>query len=126
VEARKKTLADREEAVQQEAQRLAAFNSQVAQAQNSFTDRLASLEHRRSAAARNLDAKARELFNRISERYEGEVMAKVVQVHPRRQEFLCEGCNMSLAAERANALLTRDELITCDNCGRILYMSRES
>ena len=125
VEARKKTLAERQEVVQQETQRLAALESQVVQAQDSFTDRLANLERQRADAEQRLDSKALELFNRISERYEGEVMGKVVQVHPRRQEFLCEGCNMSLAAERANALMTRDELITCDNCGRILFMPRE-
>jgi predicted nucleic acid-binding Zn-ribbon protein len=40
---------------------------------------------------------------------------------------MCEGCNMSLAAERANALLTRrDELLTCDNCGRILHIVKSS
>ncbi len=124
VEARKKAVAEHEEAVQHEAQRVAALESQVAHAQTSFTDRLAALERQRAAAGRDLDAKALELFNRISERYDGEVMARVVQMHPRRQEYLCEGCNMSLAAERANALLTRDEVITCDNCGRILHMPK--
>jgi predicted nucleic acid-binding Zn-ribbon protein len=29
---------------------------------------------------------------------------------------------MSLNAEHANALATRDEIRTCDNCGRILYL----
>jgi hypothetical protein len=124
VEAKKQALATRQEAVQQEAQRLAALEGQVSQAQTSFTDRLAGLERQRAAACGSLDAKCLELFNRISERYDGEVMARVIQVHPRRQEFVCEGCNMGLAAERANALMTRDELITCDNCGRILHMPK--
>jgi predicted nucleic acid-binding Zn-ribbon protein len=29
---------------------------------------------------------------------------------------------MSLSAEHANALRVRDEIRTCNNCGRILYM----
>ena len=29
-----------------------------------------------------------------------------------------------LAAERANLLMTRDDVITCDNCGRILYIEK--
>ena len=126
VEAKKKALAERQAAVEHEAQRLAALQSQVGQAQSSFTDRLAALERQREAAGRDLEPKALELFSRISERYEGEVMARVIQVHPRRQEYLCEGCNMSLAAERANALLTRDDVITCDNCGRILHMPKST
>lgn len=126
VEARKQALAEREEAVQQEVRRLQTLEAQLAQAQGSFAERLAELERRRDAAGERLDQKTLELFNRISERYEGEVMARVIQVHPRRQEFLCEGCNMSLAAERANALQSRDDVITCDNCGRILHIAREA
>lgn len=126
VEAKKKALAERQAAVDQEVQKLAAVESQVTQAQSSFTDRLAALERQREQAADALDPKALELFNRISERYDGEVMARVIQVHPRRPEYLCEGCNMSLAAERANALLTRDDVITCDNCGRILHMPKST
>jgi predicted nucleic acid-binding Zn-ribbon protein len=126
VEARKKALAERQAAVDQEVQRLAAVESQVTQAHSSFTDRLAALERQREAAGAALDPKALEMFNRISERYDGEVMARVIQVHPRHPEYLCEGCNMSLAAERANSLLTRDDVITCDNCGRILHMPKST
>ncbi len=126
VEARKKSVAERQEAVQLEEQRLANLRGQLAQAEASFADRLSALEQKRKAAADGIQGKDLALFNRISERYDGEVMARVLQVHPRRQEYICEGCNMSLAAERANALLSRDEVITCDNCGRILYMVRNS
>ena len=125
-EARKQALAEREEAVQQEVRRLQTLEAQLAQAQGSFAERLAELERQRDAAGERLDQKTLELRHRISERYEGEVMARVIQVHPRRQEFLCEGCNMSLAAERANALQSRDDVITCDNCGRILHIAREA
>jgi len=126
VEAKKKALAERQAAVDEEVQRLAAVESQVTQAQTSFTDRLAALERQREAAGAALDPRALDMFNRISERYDGEVMARVIQVHPRHPEYLCEGCNMSLAAERANALLTRDDVITCDNCGRILHMTKRT
>jgi len=126
VEARKKTLATQEDVVRQETERLANLQAQMAQVQRSFADRLAGLERQRAAAAARLGRDAIDLFNRISERYDGEVMARVVQLHPRREEFTCDGCNMSLASERANALLTRDEVITCDNCGRILYITKTS
>ncbi len=126
VEARKKALAEHEEALRHEVERLNHLQAQYAQARESFAERLTTLQRRRDEAADRLTPKAFDLFNRVSERYDGEVMARVVQVHPRRAEFLCEGCNMSLAAERANALMTRDDLITCDNCGRILYLAKDS
>ena len=126
VEARKKAVAERQEVAEQEGRRLATLDAQLAQTQGSFQARLAQLEKRREAACDSVDGRALELFNRISERYEGEVMARVIQVHPRRQEYLCEGCHMSLAAERANALMTRDDVITCDNCGRILHIVKNA
>jgi predicted nucleic acid-binding Zn-ribbon protein len=124
VEGKKKTLVEQQEQVQDEQRRLENLQSQLGQAQESFRTRLEQLEQQRTAAAGQLDAETLDLFNRISERYDGEVMAEVVRPHPRRQEFLCDGCNMSLAAERANALLSRDDVITCDNCGRILYIQK--
>ncbi len=124
VETKRKSLGEFETAVREETGRLSNLKIQLDQAQSSFADRLSGLEGRRDQAAEKLDGKSIELFNRISERYEGEAMARVVQPHPRRHEYVCDGCNMSLAAERANALLSRDEVITCDSCGRILFIDK--
>jgi len=124
VEEKKRLLVEKQTAVKHEADRLENLQAQFQQGRASFADRLEVLERQRDAAADALDPKSLDLFNRVSERYEGEVMARVIQTHPRRQEYLCDGCNMSLAAERANALLTRDEVITCDNCGRILFIEK--
>ena len=122
VETKRGGLAECEQAVGEEQRRLENLQTQMDQAQGSFSDRLGSLEHDREAAAAKLDGKTIDLFNRLSERYEGEAMARIIQVHPRRQEYNCDGCNMSVTAERANALLTRDDVVTCGSCGRILYM----
>jgi predicted nucleic acid-binding Zn-ribbon protein len=126
VEVRKRTVAERQAAVDHDRHRLTDIQAQLEQGRQSFADRLGALERQRGAAAENIDAKSLDLFNRISERYEGEVMARVVRIHPRRHEYMCEGCNMALAAERANALLTRDDVITCGNCGRILHINKSA
>jgi predicted nucleic acid-binding Zn-ribbon protein len=66
------------------------------------------------------------VFERIAESYDGEGMA-VVEVQGKKppHEYICGGCYMSLSAEHANALKVRDEIRTCDNCGRILYMEMQ-
>ena len=64
------------------------------------------------------------LFDRLSERYEGDVMAGIERTHPRRDEFICGGCHMTLSAELANALMVRDDVLTCKNCGRILHIEK--
>ena len=126
VEAKRRLVAEQDATVHAETQRLSSVKAQLEQVQGSFAERLAALERQRDEAAAHLEPKTIDLFNRISERYEGETMARVVQAHPRRQEYLCDGCTMSLAAERANALLSRDEVITCDSCGRILYIEKHT
>lgn len=87
-----------------------------------FSDRLAKLTAQRDELAGRLDPAIRTLFARTSERFNGEAMAKLVRVHPRRDEFCCDGCNMSVSAERYNSLRTRDDVQTCSSCGRILYI----
>ena len=124
VDNKKKALADLDAATKDESRRLDNLKAQLEQARGSFNDRLHALQKQRDEAAGHLDPKALDVFNRISERYDGEAMARVIQVHPRRQEYSCEGCNMSLTAERANQLLSRDEMGTCGSCGRILHMDR--
>lgn len=124
VEGRRKQADDCEKVVADETRRLETLQAQLQQAQGSFKERLAALERERAVAAERIEAKTIEMFNRLSERYDGEVMARVVQVHPRRLEYICEGCNMSINVERANALLTKDEVQTCGSCGRILFIEK--
>jgi predicted nucleic acid-binding Zn-ribbon protein len=122
IEARTKTLREQQERERRETERLDQLNAQFEQANQSFAERRARLEQQRAEAAREFAPEVLELFERVSERYEGEVMAKVVRTRPGRDEFVCDGCYMSLAAERANALKIRDDVLTCPNCGRVLFL----
>jgi len=86
---------------------------------------MASLVANRGEATKNLDGEGLRVFNRMAEKYDGEAMA-AIQIEGKRAPFdyICGGCYMSLNAEHANALRVRDEVRTCDNCGRILYLDR--
>jgi predicted nucleic acid-binding Zn-ribbon protein len=126
LEGKKAGIQEHQQAVEDETARLENLQAQLTQAEASFSRRLDELKRQRAEAAEAVDGEALRLFERVSERYDGEVMARVVRTHPRRDEFICDGCQMSLAAERANALMTRDDVITCDNCGRVLYIDRSA
>lgn len=84
---------------------------------------LEQLTAQRAEAAAAVPPEALATFDRISPTYDGEAMA-VIEIHGKRppHEYVCGGCYMSLNAEHANALRLRDEIRTCDNCKRILYM----
>jgi hypothetical protein len=124
VEAQKAAFAERQHAEQAEVARLGDLQAQYEQAQRSFSGKLKELQGQRAAAASHVDGGALGQFERLSERYDGEALAQIERVHVRRDDFLCGGCNMSLSAEVANAVLSRDEITTCKNCGRILWMMR--
>lgn len=81
------------------------------------------LQGERDDAAKEVPPTVLALFNRIATSYDGEAMA-AIEISGKKPPFsyICGGCFMSLNAEHANALHVKDEIRTCDNCGRILYM----
>lgn len=126
IEAHKRELADYEQAESVEVERLEDLKAQLEQARQSFAGRLTELQRQREQAVAKVDGKAIALFERLSEHYDGEVLAEVERPNPRRDEFICAGCHMALRAEVANTLKSRDEIVTCKNCGRILFMHKET
>jgi predicted nucleic acid-binding Zn-ribbon protein len=81
------------------------------------------LTSQRATAAAAVPEEPLAAFERIAERNDGDAMA-IIEVHGRKPpyDYVCGGCYMSLNAEHANALRTRDEIRNCDNCGRIHYL----
>ena len=50
-------------------------------------------------------------------------MAQVDLQEGRHGTYSCGGCFMGITAESVNLLMTRDEIIRCSNCTRILVLS---
>jgi predicted nucleic acid-binding Zn-ribbon protein len=82
-----------------------------------------ALEARRDEHAARIPASSLNLFLRAAQKHDGEAMAAVRKIHPKRDDYVCSGCNMNLTLEIINALHTRDELQFCGACGRILHMA---
>ncbi len=85
-------------------------------------DQWQQLEQRKEELAQEVPGTALTKFERVAEYHEGDAMAEIVKPHPKRDDFVCGGCHMTVTAETVNALMTRDELQTCNNCGRILFL----
>lgn len=64
-----------------------------------------------------------EIFNRVAETYDGEAMAVITKQEGRNAGYSCGGCFMGITAESVNVLLTKDDIIRCPNCTRILVLS---
>ena len=126
IDARKQELSEHRQAESVEAARLEDLQAQFQQVRESLAGKLEQLQTQREQATAEIDAGTLTLFERLSERYDGEALAEVERPNPRRDEFICAGCHMSLRVEVANTLKSRDEIVTCRNCGRILFMQKDT
>jgi hypothetical protein len=84
-----------------------------------------ALRPARDEAFAQTPPKAREAFDRLAERFDGEAMAALAKPDRRREEYICTACNMSLVADVYNKLHSRDELVFCPSCHRILYIPED-
>lgn len=79
----------------------------------------------RDAAAAAVPSRAREQFEKLADHHDGEAMASVTKPNPKYEEYVCGACHMDLVVDVYNKLKTRDDLIFCPSCRRILYVPEE-
>lgn len=79
-------------------------------------------------AAHGVPRDALEKFNRVAETYDGQAVVVIEQQEGRSGAYSCGGCFMGITTECVNLLMTKDDIIRCPNCTRILVLSesRES
>jgi len=63
------------------------------------------------------------IFKRVAETYDGEALAVVDYQEGKTETYTCGGCFMGITAETVNLLITKDDIIRCPNCTRILVLS---
>jgi len=115
-------LREIEAGIQADQQKLEEVEKQSQAKQQVEQKILDDLLKRRQDASEHVPGEQRALFDRLAERYDGEVLAKIVPNEKRRSEHTCGGCFMSIPLEIVNALMSRDDVQTCANCGRILVL----
>ena len=74
-------------------------------------------------AAKDVSAEYLETFKRVADTYDGEAVAVIEQQGGRTGAYTCGGCFMGVTTESVNMLMTKDEVIRCPNCTRILVLS---
>ncbi len=69
--------------------------------------------------------RGRTSYERIADKHEGDAMSPMQKPDARVEEYSCGTCNMSLVVDVYNRLHSRDELVPCPNCGRLLFIPAE-
>jgi len=72
--------------------------------------------------AQTIPEKLLEIFKRVTETYDGQAVAVIEQQDGKEGAYSCGGCFMGLTAECVNLLMTKDDIIRCPNCTRILVL----
>ena len=72
--------------------------------------------------AQTIPAESLQVFKRVAETYDGQAVAVVEQQGGKKETYSCGGCFMGITAETVNLLITKDDLIRCPNCTRILTL----
>jgi len=121
IDEKKKRIAELETNRAKEQEKLADLQATAKDAEDKASGRLSALRAERDQATTGIPPDTLDMFSRVAAKNDGEAMAMIMRTHPRRQEYACEGCNMSITIEQVNNVLSRDEAVLCNVCGRILY-----
>ncbi len=117
IEGKQKESTSLQDQVVAEEAKLETIQSTFEATKNEIQAEIDKLEARKDQLSVAIEPKHRELFDRLADRYDGEVMAEVDQ-----KEKICGGCYMGTPLELINRMMTRDEVLACPSCGRLLYM----
>jgi len=73
-------------------------------------------------AAKTVPATPLEVFKRVAETYDGQAVAEIQGQEGKFEAYTCGGCFMGVTTEYVNLLMTRDDIIRCPICTRILVL----
>ena len=108
-----------------ERKKLETLQAESGETVKRLTAEVEALRPARDAAAAAVPPKGRDAYERLAERFEGEAMSALGKPDRRREEYICGACNMSLVADVYNKLHSRDDLVFCPSCHRILYIPED-
>ncbi|HEY2585719.1 MAG TPA: C4-type zinc ribbon domain-containing protein [Tepidisphaeraceae bacterium] len=111
--------------LQAEQQKLQTLKQESGETVAKLQAEVDALRPARDEAANAVPPRARDAFERLGERYDGEAMSALAKPDRRREEYICTACNMSLVINVYNKLHSRDELVFCPSCGRVLYIPED-
>jgi len=73
--------------------------------------------------AQSIPAGPLQVFKRVAETYDGEALAVIDNQEGQTEAYSCGGCFMGITTESVNLLMSKDDIIRCPNCTRILVLS---
>ncbi len=114
-----------QEQVEQQKQTLEQTRKEAEQLATKYQAEVEEIEVEWNQVAGAIPQEPLEIFKRVAETYDGEALATIDQQEGKTEAYTCGGCFMGITAESVNLLMTRDDIIRCPNCTRILVLGSE-
>jgi uncharacterized protein len=108
--------------VEEEKKRLETVRQEADEKVRLYEGQIDGVQKEWDTAAQTIPGEPLQTFRRVADTYDGEALAIVEQQDPRASAYSCGGCFMGVPTDMANLLMTRDEVIRCPNCTRILIL----
>jgi uncharacterized protein len=88
-----------------------------------YEKEIAAIQVEWDQVSENIPPRPLEIFKRVAETYDGEAVAFIEKQEGNAGAYSCGGCFMKVPAENVNLLMTKDDIIRCPNCTRILVLT---
>lgn len=111
-----------QEQIDQEKQKLEQIRTESEALALKYEAEISQIQGEWNHAAKEIPAESLGIFNRVAETYDGEALAIADQQEQSSGTYSCGGCYMGITDESVNLLMTKDDIIRCPNCTRILVL----
>jgi len=109
--------------IEEQKQELEQTRKKVEDSVAEHENQISQIQKEWNEVAKAIPRKALDVFNRVAETYDGEAVATITEQEGRIAAYSCGGCYMGVPAESVNLLMTKDDIIRCSNCTRILVLN---
>ena len=89
---------------------------------NKYQAEIDNIQAEWDQAAQTIPIDSLDKFKRVADTYDGHAVALVEGQQDKKGTYSCGGCFMGITAESVNMLMTKDDIIHCPNCTRILVL----
>lgn len=111
--------------IESERAKLAEMKNLGGEQLKKLQEEIESLKGPREVIAATLPPKARIAFDRLADHHDGEALSALLKPDRRREEYVCSVCMMDLVTDVYNKLHSRDDMVFCPSCRRILFIPDE-
>ena len=111
-----------QENIDQQKDKLSQVRTETESNSGQYEAEIENIQLEWDEAAKAAPADVLDIFKRVADTYDGEAIATIEQQDKAARGYSCGGCFMGLTTETVNQLMTKDEIIRCGNCTRILVL----